>query len=108
MSLKRNKTLSWPVFLTRFAYKLHVRGIKKYLLSKLGAIASKRKVFPLSKLHEIKTFKSYIEATTAGLFDQLWTKGICSSHPRPLLGKVKTTGQGLASMLTQEAHLSGT
>ena len=25
---------------------------------------------------------------------QLWTKGICSSHPQPLLGKVKTVGQG--------------
>ena len=31
---------------------------------------------------------------TPGWVDQLWTKGICSSHPQPLLGKVKTAGRG--------------
>ena len=45
-------------------------------------------------------FRSYhhgpqvsFEATLAGQVDQLWTKGICSSHSCPLLGKVKTAGQ---------------
>ena len=35
-----------------------------------------------------------MEATPAGRVDQVWTKGICSSHPWPLLVKVKTAGQG--------------
>ena len=35
-----------------------------------------------------------IETTPAGQGDQLWKKGICSSHPWPLLVKVKTAGQG--------------
>ena len=33
----------------------------------------------LSKLHAIEPFKSYMEATSAGWVDQLWTKRICSS-----------------------------
>ena len=44
------------------------------------------KLFPLSKLHKIEPCTSYMEATTAGWVDQLWTKEICSSHPQPLLG----------------------
>ena len=52
------------------------------------------KIFPFSKLHEVEPFKSYMEATTAGRDDQLWTKRDCSSHPQPLLGKVKTAVQG--------------
>ena len=43
---------------------------------------------------EIEPFKSYTKATTAGRVDQLWTKRNCSSHPLPLLGKVKTADQG--------------
>ena len=34
-----------------------------------------------------------MEATPAGRVDKVWTKGICSSHPQPLLVKVKTAGQ---------------
>ena len=35
-----------------------------------------------------------MEATTTGQVDQLWTNEKCSSHSWPLLGKVKTVGQG--------------
>ena len=54
----------------------------------------KWKLFQLSKLHEIVPSKSCMETTTAGWVDHLWTKRIFSSHPLPLLGKVKTAGQG--------------
>ena len=52
-----------------------------------------RKLFPLGKLHEIEPFQSYMEATTDGRHNQLWSKGKCWSHPHPLLGKLKTAGQ---------------
>ena len=35
-----------------------------------------------------------MEATPVGWVDQLWATRICSSNPQPLLGKVKTFGQG--------------
>ena len=35
-----------------------------------------------------------MEANPVGGVDQLWKKLICSSHCKPLLGKVKTVGQG--------------
>ena len=40
------------------------------------------KFFSLSKLHVIVPFKSYMEATTYGQVDQLWTKVECCSHTR--------------------------
>ena len=43
---------------------------------------------------EVLKNKKIPACTTDGWVDQLWTKGICSSHPWPLLGKVKTAGQG--------------
>ena len=35
-----------------------------------------------------------MKSTPVGWVDQIWKKGICSSHPQPLLGKVETAGQG--------------
>ena len=52
------------------------------------------KLFPSEQLYKIESLKSFMEATTTGQVDQLWTKEKCSSHPQPLLGKVKTAGQG--------------
>ena len=40
------------------------------------------KLFSLSKLHVIEPFKRYMEATTSGQVDQLWTKVECCSHTR--------------------------
>ena len=48
----------------------------------------------MSKLHKIGPLKSYMEATTTGRVDQLWTKEKCSCHSQHMLGKVKTAGQG--------------
>ena len=55
-----------------------------------GTMRLNWKIFSLSKLLEIEPFKSYMEATTAGRVDQLWTKGDYSSHPQHLLRKVKS------------------
>ena len=54
----------------------------------------KWKLFSLRKLFEIGKFKIYMKAITAGSVDQLWTKGLCSSHQELLPGKVKTADQG--------------
>ena len=63
------------------------------------------KLFPLSKLHEIEPLKSYMKTTTAGRVDQLWTKGECSIYPQPLLGKVKSAGQGCGLHASSEGSL---
>ena len=52
------------------------------------------KLLPLSKLHDIESLKRYLEGTTTGRVDQLWTKKECSSHTEFLLGKVQTACQG--------------
>ena len=52
------------------------------------------KLFPLSRLHEIEPLKSYMEATTTGRIDQLWTNKECSSNSQHRVGKVKTASQG--------------
>ena len=53
------------------------------------------KLFPSEQLYKIESLKSYMEATTTGRVDQLWTKEKCSSHPQHLLGKVKNSWPGL-------------
>ena len=52
-------------------------GRKAFFLSHYDS-----KFFSLSKLNVILPFKSYMEATTSGKVDQLWTKVECCSHTR--------------------------
>ena len=58
------------------------------------------KLFLSRKLHEIEPLQSYMEATTTGGVDHLWTKEECSSHGQYILGKVKTSGQPINERLT--------
>ena len=58
------------------------------------------------KLHETEPLKSYMEATTTGQVDQLWTREDCSRHSQHILGKVKQLARAVASVLPQEPHLS--
>ena len=58
-----------------------------------GTMDPNWKSFPLRKLHKIERLKIHMDSTTTGRVDQLWKKEECSSHPKHILGKVKTTSQ---------------
>ena len=81
---------------------INVNNLIKVYLNELHALRLKQDeinckmtftCLTMRRLYNIAALKSYTEATTAGV-DPLWTKGICSSHPKPLLVKMKTAGQG--------------